>query len=461
MRAWEMERQLMDSAMPRVLEEEEQSWDIISELEEQADSYTRLLWDSRVPGSGAPERLMIAAVQAVENRGMRVEGAEELIEKGLRALEEDDMPTLHSVTAKIMYAVNNAKNDESSSYWKYKIYNTWEEYEQDVEFQPKRQYNIHDEDFKQKIRAGWVAQIIGGAMGTALEGYITANLRKAFGEIRDYVRKPNTLNDDITYELAFLKAFEEKGYDVTAEDIALQWVALIPFGWSAEDIALKNLRSGIFPPQSGIHQNPFYEWIGAQMRGAICGMVAPGDPREAARLAFIDGTISHGNNGIIGEVFNALLVSLAFVETDIKKILEMSMDMLPKESEYYSVIKFAYESCRVSSDWEEAWHICERRFERYNWVHAYPNAAAEVVALWFGNGDFDDTMHIIAMEGQDVDCNAAQIMTALGIIGGMESIPKRWMEPIGDKLYTYVRTMKEMTIEELVDWTVDSVRKMG
>lgn len=461
MRAWEMERQLMDSAMPRVLEEEEQSWDIISELEEQADSYTRLLWDSRVPGSGAPERLMIAAVQAVENRGMRVEGAEELIEKGLRALEEDDMPTLHSVTAKIMYAVNNAKNDESSSYWKYKIYNTWEEYEQDVEFQPKRQYNIHDEDFKQKIRAGWVAQIIGGAMGTALEGYTTANLRKAFGEIRDYVRKPNTLNDDITYELAFLKAFEEKGYDVTAEDIALQWVALIPFGWSAEDIALKNLRSGIFPPQSGIHQNPFYEWIGAQMRGAICGMVAPGDPREAARLAFIDGTISHGNNGIIGEVFNALLVSLAFVETDIKKILEMSMDMLPKESEYYSVIKFAYESCRVSSDWEEAWHICERRFERYNWVHAYPNAAAEVVALWFGNGDFDDTMHIIAMEGQDVDCNAAQIMTALGIIGGMESIPKRWMEPIGDKLYTYVRTMKEMTIEELVDWTVDSVRKMG
>jgi len=96
--------------------------------------------------------------------------------------------------------------------------------------------------------------------------------------------------------------------------------------------------------------------------------------------------------------------------------------------------------------------------ERYNWVHAYPNAAAEVVALWFGNGDFDETMHIIAMAGQDVDCNAAQIGTVVGVMRGREGIDPAWSNPLADTLRTYVRGMETMKISELVHWTVESVR---
>ena len=60
-----------------------------------------------------------------------------------------------------------------------------------------------------------------------------------------YLREPNTYNDDITFELAFLDAFSEKGYEVTAEDIALRWVGFIPCGWSAEELAIRNIKSGI------------------------------------------------------------------------------------------------------------------------------------------------------------------------------------------------------------------------
>src|SRR3712207_8823928 len=52
----------------------------------------------------------------------------------------------------------------------------------------------------------------------------------------------------------------------SSKDIAKEWVGLIPAGWSAEDIALKNIRMGIFPPESGYKNNPYREWIGAQMR---------------------------------------------------------------------------------------------------------------------------------------------------------------------------------------------------
>lgn len=189
------------------------------------------------------------------------------------------------------------------------------------------------------------------------------------------------------------------------------------------------------------------------MRGAICGQLAPGNPKEAARLAWMDGEVSHVNNGIIGEVFNAMLVSLSFVENDMRRNVEDCISMIPKESEYYSIVKFALDAAKEADNWECAWRKCEKLVEKYNWIHAYPNAAAEIIALWFGNGDFDETAYIISMEGQDVDCNAAQILTAIGTALGLEGIPSKWKEPIGDILKTYLRRPRELSIRELAKET--------
>lgn len=457
MKAWEMEQQLIESAIPVVLSEEEQQWDGMADIGKVDDDKIKLLWGSNVPGSGAPERVIIAGIQAIENRGYIVEGYEEIIKEGLEALNNNDMVKLHTLTSKLYHQMNICIKDEKSSYWKYKIYKTWKQYEEDVTF-VKDSYDVNSKDFEEKILIGWKSQLVGGALGTAVEGYTTDNLRKVFGEIRDYVRKPNTLNDDITFELAFLKAFMNKGGDVDSVDIAHEWIGLIPAGWSAEEVALRNIRYGIYPPESGTFCNPYCEWIGAQMRGAICGMVAPGNPKEAARLAWLDGQVSHYNNGIIGEIFNAMLVSLSFTRKDVRLLLKEVINMIPSKSEYYSVVKFALDQCEKSTNWEQAWRPCEEKYAKYNWIHAYPNAAAEVVALWFGNGDYDETLHIIAMEGVDVDCNAAQIMTALGIIVGKDKIASKWTEPFDNNIETYVRSMENIDINELTKWTVESCR---
>ena len=50
---------------------------------------------------------------------------------------------------------------------------------------------------------------------------------------------------------------------------------------------------GIYPPESGKFFNYYSDWIGVQMRAMVCGMLAPGQPIEAARLAFTDGIVSH------------------------------------------------------------------------------------------------------------------------------------------------------------------------
>jgi hypothetical protein len=452
-KAWQLEYDVFCNAKPVILSEEEQTWDAASEFERLADLKYLMKWNSNVPGSGAPEKVIVGAVQSMENMGYDVSEAETLMHEGLKAYQEKDLLSLIKITNELWNMFGKMKKIKKHKYFKFKVYEDFEQYKLAVKFPIKQNVNIECEDFFKATYNAWLAQFVGGAFGTAMEGYTHDNLFKTFGEIREYIRKPNTYNDDVTYEIAFLEAFSKKGYYVTSKDIALEWAALVPFGWSAEEIALKNIEAGIFPPASGYFNNPYREWIGAQMRGAICGMVAPGDLQTAAELAFKDGVVSHHNNGVLGEVFNAIMVSMAYVEKDVKECVEL----IPNDSEYYSIIKKAYVVCLKHQDWLSAWKDLEPDFREYNWIHAYPNAAAEVVALWFGNGDFNETLHIVGMIGYDVDCNAAQIMTVIGIID--QEVPCKWKEPIGEKINTYCRKYKETSFTELTNWTIDSMKK--
>ena len=449
--------------MPRQFEDEnEKLWEAETEpVYEQLDAATKVYWGSQVPGSLAREVLAVAMVQAVENRGYRVPDGESLITKGLSAIAYDDIVGLHQATHALFEACRTAERDPDSPYWTYGLYDTFEDYAAAVDFPAAVPVDMGP-DLLARIHGGWLAQIVGGAYGTCLEGYTTDGIRRAYGmPVERYVRRPNTYNDDITYEIALLMAYEEHGAATTSHDIAYQWMSRIGFGWSAQDMALRNLRCGIMPPQSGRFNNPFYEWIGAQMRGAVCGQIWPGNPAKAAEAAFHDAEISHAYNGILGEVFNALLVSMAFHETDPRQLVQDAIALIPADSEYRAVVGFALEQCRAHDDWLSAWRPCEKRLERYNWVHAYPNAAIEVIALWFGEDDFTRTLAICGGCGQDVDCVAAQVMTVYGTMHGADAIPAYWTDPIGDDLVTTVRGAERLSIRRLSERTAAVARTLA
>jgi hypothetical protein len=192
------------------------------------------------------------------------------------------------------------------------------------------------------------------------------------------------------------------------------------------------------------------------MRGVICGMVAPGRAREAARLAWLDGQVSHTSNGILGEVFNAVLAARAFGGGDMRSLVETTVALMPAASEYGMVVRNALAACKTSDDWQSAWARCDADLIEYNWIHAYPNAAAQIIALWFGGDDFDRTLAIIGGIGHDVDCNAAQILCVLAIAQGSASIGAKWREPIGTQIVTYMRRPAEIGFAELVDQTVQA-----
>ncbi len=451
----------MANAYPIPLtDSQEMNWNTYIESGNASDEKLFKDWISQVPGSLSPSHLVVAAIQCMRNRGYDVREAEKYIDAGLKAAEEKDGAALQRITAQIYYQLNTAPKDMDSDYWKYHIYTNWEEIRANNTFpEIEDRENVFSDDYADRIQAGWTAQLIGGALGTQVEGYNTDNIEKVYGMITSYLRPPETYNDDITYEIAFLESFRKHGYGVTSEQIAKEWLELIADGYSAEEVALRNLRLGICPPESGTHLNYYSDWIGVQMRTMIHGMAAPGNPALAAELAVRDGVISHSNSGLLGGIFNAVLVSMAFVLRDVRELVERAADCIPKDSEFYRVLTFALEQCREKDNWREAWRQCEIKYEDYNWIHVYPNAAAEIIALWYGNGDFDKTATIICMEGKDADCTAAPVLNILGVMYGTKILTPKWTEPLGTTIHTIMRKYRKISLQALCQETVESVRR--
>ena len=61
------------------------------------------------------------------------------------------------------------------------------------------------------------------------------------------------------------------------------------------------------------------------------------------------------------------------------------------------------------------------------------------------------------MCGWDVDCNAAQIATVVAAAKKAE-LNKKWTIPIGDRLDTYMRDIKELSIDKLSQYTCKLAR---
>jgi ADP-ribosylglycohydrolase len=445
-KAWELERDLRTSAIPLDRRIHDSNWYDSDFKIPYGDDLIKLFWDSKVPGSGAPEIPYLSMVQAMGNRGYDVSATDVLIPQGIELFHAGKIDDLRVITAQILAALHQAPLDLSNPIHQFQHPSTWDQTVAAMGEISLANQLTEEGTLSEKIYQGWLGQLAGGSFGTAIEGYTGAQIAKVYGEIRDYITTPETTNDDVVYELVFLDVFERLGRNLTAQYIGLEWIRQIPFGWSAEWVALRNLNNGIMPPQSGSFHNPFSHWIGAQMRGMVCGMLAPGWPLEAARLAYLDGIVSHEHNGVYGEIYAAVLTSLAFIRTDTKMILKEAAEYIPQKSEYATVLQHCLEILENSNDPVKTWESFEKKFVRYNWIHAYPNIAAVIYSLWFGDGDMTESFCLLAKAGLDVDCNAGLVGNVLGILN---PVPQKWASPIGDRLETYIKGKEVLSIREL------------
>lgn len=455
-KAWQAERDIRRSAIPLDRRLHPSTWYNQTAADKGQDEVMFMLWQSSVPGSGAPECLYREAAQSMENQGFDEQVAVSLIPEGLRLACSGDAPALRVLTAHYLDALFAASQDPLCSYLGFEHPASWDE----VLSRLPAAHTLQEErpdGVEEKTLAGWVGQLAGGAFGTAIEGYTGQRISEVYGDVRSYVTDPETMNDDVVYELALLDAFESHGRGLTSQDIAAEWLRQISFGWSAEWIAIQNLRAGLMPPESGSYRNPYSDWIGVQMRGMICGMLAPGRPLEAVRLAHLDGVVSHAANGVYGGMYAAALTALAYVRDDPRVVAVEAAGYVPQGSEYSAVLHECLDMVTRESDVPSALAWVEQRFEQYNWIHAYPNMAVDIISLWYGGRDITESFALLARGGLDIDCNAGLVGTVLGVIGG---VPAVWADPIGDRLETYIPGKEQLSIHALAERTARLARGM-
>lgn len=344
---------------------------------------------------------------------------------------------------------------------------------------------INSKEYYAKVLGSWLGRVAGDFVGAPVELRDFKYIERRYGEITYYPKKINLnyVNDDEMYEIIALLALEKYGLDLTAKDIALEWLNLLKYEravFTAEKVAFNNIKSNILPPESGISNNPYFDFIGAQMRADIWGQITPGYPELAKKYAEMDASISHSGIGIEGEIFVAVIISHAFFEKDIRKIIEQSLSYLPKEDEslytktvkksisiyeqnphnfrkaryilideYWIPLKEKLINKEPNPETERAKILKGKESE----VHVLPNIGIIILSLLYGAQDEYDPLGksicTAAMMGYDTDCNCGNIGAIMGTQLGVDKIPSKWKEPLQDTFSTYVKGHEKWKISEL------------
>jgi ADP-ribosylglycohydrolase len=258
-------------------------------------------------------------------------------------------------------------------------------------------------------------------------------------------------DDDLNYPIVNLIVAERFGSGFTSEQVAQTWLETLPAlaTYTAERVAYVNCLKQIPVPDTAIINNPYREWIGAQIRADLWGWIACGNPVVASEYAWRDARLSHVRNGIYGEMFFAAAIAEAGHCQDIEQILRTALMVVPAKSRFAQAVEFAMKTAHEQVAWENVVDRLERKFEKLYWVHTLNNASLVVAALIHGRGDFERTICAAVMGGWDADCNGATAGSVLGTMLGARRLPEKWIKPLNNCLRSSVAGFDNSAFDQL------------
>jgi ADP-ribosylglycohydrolase len=314
-------------------------------------------------------------------------------------------------------------------------------------------------EYKNKVLGCWMGKNIGGTLGAPFEWLRQINDVHFYQQNLDGDPLPN---DDLDIQLIWLIAMEEKGVDIDAKLLGEYWMLLVTPHWAEYGNAKLNMRSGLVPPLSGSYSNAYKDSCGAFIRSEIWACVAPGYPALAAKFAFEDAIIDHGDGeGVYAEIFCAALQSAAFVEKDLQNLIDIGLSYIPDDCAIAKAINLVRELYAEGRPWKEARDEVLRNYRglglkvspedmakgfadgQMGW-DAPSNIGMLIIGMLYGNGDFSESIRIIVNCGEDTDCTAATYGAIYGLVNGLDAIPEEWQKPIGRKIKTACLNLGEL-----------------
>ncbi len=284
--------------------------------------------------------------------------------------------------------------------------------------------------FASRISGGWIGKSVGGTLGIPAEG----RMERLSYTFYNPIPTSAPPNDDLELQLVWLHLLETRGVNLTQRDLADGWLAHIHYMWDEYGCCRWNLRRGVPAAEAGTFENPFASGMGSPIRSEIWAAVSGGDAGLAERYAALDASLDHGVEGIVGKVFFAGMQGRVLAGVAVEEALRESVSKLDAATDTAAVLLIVL---RNYDSGVEAWACRDRLLAAHdseNFTHAPLNVALTAWALFYGKGDFKDSILLAVNGGYDPDCTGATVGATLGMVSGEEGIPRRWRDPIGDVL---------------------------
>ena len=341
--------------------------------------------------------------------------------------------------------------------------------------------------YRSQITNAWAGRISGCMLGKPIE---QLSMRKGVVALQDYLERGKALplrdyvplvkgaeaevehhdacfgqmttaipDDDINYTLISLLVLEEYGRDFSTADVGRAWLRYLPGAivFTAEREAYAKLlaHAGMRFPFGApcafdiaeCSDNPYNDWIGAQIRSDLYGWVTPGEPKAAAKLASTDAALSHRGEGVHGAVVVAVAGSLIASGWSAQQAIEEAGAYIPSNSECAEAIALGLAFAKDTD--ASRLHI---KFDGMSPVHTVNNLALVTWGLTRNPDDFSAAIGDTVSAGWDTDCNGATVGGLWGLTG--RTIPSCWVNGWNGRVETSLSGYSVIQLDELVERTV-------
>jgi hypothetical protein len=316
--------------------------------------------------------------------------------------------------------------------------------------EPSEDIRLSVKEYRDKMKAGWIGQMVGVAWGAPVEFHFQGQIMPA-GMVPAW--QPRMCNDafsqdDLHVEMTFLRTLEQYGLDCSIRQAGIDW-ANSTYGLAhANEAGRTNLRRGIAPPDSGHPQFTAHaDDIDYQIEADFSGLIAPGMPNLSIELGEKFGRLMNYGDGVYGGQWIAAMYAAAFFENDPAKIVKTGLQVIPEGSQYHEAISDVLRWYQANpGSWEKTWTLVEDKYgqnpdyrrsscnrdkkgDKFN-IDAKLNGAYVAIGLLYGNADVDRTIIIACRCGQDSDCNASSAAGILFTTIGFSNLPERFTKEL-------------------------------
>lgn len=345
------------------------------------------------------------------------------------------------------------------------------------------QKKISQDDLREKISGYWIGQLAGNFMGFPFENCyieepipILIDRYYQFDDDNSLIINRNDMrgycaivtswiegafsDDDTDIEFVTLHAVEKYGLDINYSEITEMWKKHINRKiWVANLTARDLMSEGFIPPATGSKENN-NNWfqIDAQLVNEIWSVFYPGMLQKSVERAEWGARITNDDWGTHPTIAYAVMYSAAFFEKDVNNLVDLALKFIPENSPFYEGMNDVIAWHKQNEDWRITRKMIFDKYYRYksgsyeapvSIVSSLSNGLFGIMAILYGEGDFEKTTGIAVSAGLDCDNQAATCAGLIGVIHGASVIPSGltlglsdkpiWKQPFNDTYINFTR----------------------